>query len=387
MLARRVSQIWITDQPIDKKGPCEMRVLSSLVLVIMIVLGSVGAAPVLAQEQNAARDRANAAATAAEILRLASERKFNAMYDYIHPDAMAVVPRAAAVGAFTDIYAEAQAGAPQIVGVEMVPWTWGVTGKQYPYAAKVSFIQPYVDENNDQAWLEDDMYLVNDGSEWRWFFGSTPETVAAAIQKYGQESAPITEGDLIQNVVNDLDAFYADVLSYTQYQYYSPRVVLVSPGDRVSTGCGPATPGFYAFYCPLDTTIYLEEAKLREIAKTDDFIPAFVIAHEWAHHVQDSVGLERVNPFQEPHAWNEVYSIELELMADCMSGAWALDLDTRGALEPGDIDATVNFTVNTLGDPNFINEYDPQAHGNGSQRSQSILLGYADGFLGCNIVI
>ena len=74
-------------------------------------------------------------------------------------------------------------------------------------------------------------------------------------------------------------------------------------------------------------------------------------------------------------------------MADCMSGAWAQDLDARGALETDDIDATVDFTVNTLGDPGFIPEYDPQAHGTGPQRSQAILLGYSDGFLGCNIVI
>ena len=115
--------------------------------------------------------------------------------------------------------------------------------------------------------------------------------------------------------------------------------------------------------------------KLLEIGQTDDFIPAFVIAHEWAHHVQDSVGLERVGPGDRPDSWDEVYSIELELMADCMSGAWAQDLDSRGALETGDIDATVDFTVNTLGDPGFIAEYDPQAHGSGAQRSQSILLG------------
>jgi predicted metalloprotease len=47
----------------------------------------------------------------------------------------------------------------------------------------------------------------------------------------------------------------------------------------------------------------------------------------------------------------------------------------------------VEFTVNTLGDPGFIAEDDPQAHGTGPQRSQSILLGYSEGFLGCNIVI
>ena len=56
-----------------------------------------------------------------------------------------------------------------------------------------------------------------------------------------------------------------------------------------------------------------------EIGQTDDFIPAFVIAHEWAHHVQDAVGLERVGPGDRPNSWKQVYSIELELMADCMS--------------------------------------------------------------------
>jgi predicted metalloprotease len=366
-----------------------MRYLLSVVVVAVTLLapGAVMRGAAQGSQDDVNRDRANAAATATEILRLAGERKFNAMYDYMHPDAMAVVPRSAAVGVFTDVYAEAQAGQAQITGVEMVPWTWGVTGTKYPYAAKISFVQPIVDENSQQTWLEDDMYLVQSGGEWRWFFGSSAEAVQQAIETYGQQSQPITEGDLIQNVVDDLDAFYADVLSYTATPYHSPRVVLVSQGDRVNTGCGPATPGFYAFYCPPDQTIYLEEAKLLEIGQTDEFIPAFVIAHEWAHHVQDSVGLERVGPGDRPNSWEEVYSIELELMADCMSGAWAQDLDSRGALESGDIDATVDFTVNTLGDPGFIAEYDPQAHGSGAQRSQSILIGYSDGFLGCNIVI
>lgn len=366
-----------------------MRTFLSVLVLTFTLLAPVAAMPARAQDQqrDINRDRANAAATASEILRLAGERKFNAMYDYMHPDAMAIVPRSAAVGVFTDVYTEAQAGQAQIVGVEMGPWTWGVTGQEYPYAAQISFIQPFIDENNQQEWLEDAMYLVNAGGEWRWFFGSSAETVQQAIATYGQESEPITEGDLLQNVVNDLDAFYADVLSYTDTPYSSPRVVLVTPGTMEQTDCGPATPGFYAFYCPLDRSIYLEEAKLAEIAQVDDFIPAFVIAHEWAHHVQDSVGLERVGPLERPDDWAEVYSIELELMADCMSGAWAQDLDTRGALEQGDVDATIDFTVTTLGDPSFIGEYEPQAHGTGAQRSQSILLGYTDGFLGCNIVI
>src|SRR4051812_43236967 len=123
-----------------------MRRLCTIFVLMVTLLAPGVALPTAAQEQDLNRDRANAATTASEILRLASEHKFNAMYDYIHPDAMAVVPRAAAIGAFTQAYEDTRAGLGQIVSVEIVPWIWGVTGKQYPSAAKVSFVQPYVNE-------------------------------------------------------------------------------------------------------------------------------------------------------------------------------------------------------------------------------------------------
>src|ERR687890_446921 len=129
-----------------------MRYFLSVFVVTVTLLAPGAAMHGAAQEpeRDVNRDRANAAATATEILRLAGERKFNNMYDYMHPDAMAVVPRAAAVGTFTDLYTAFQAGQAQIVGVEVTPWTWGVTGQRYSSAAKVSFVQPYVDENNAQ---------------------------------------------------------------------------------------------------------------------------------------------------------------------------------------------------------------------------------------------
>jgi len=70
-----------------------------------------------------------------------------------------------------------------------------------------------------------------------------------------------------------------------------------------------------------------------------------------------------------------------------MAGAWALDVDTRGLLESDDIDEAVRFTIDRLGDPDYISEYDPQAHGTADQRVQSFMTGYEDGFLGCNVVI
>jgi uncharacterized protein len=331
-------------------------------------------------------DLREATATAHEIFLLAADKKYNAMYDRIHPDAHEVVPRAAAVGTFTELYAVAQAGKSEIVGGQMVSWTYPVTGKTYPYAAEIEFVQPYV-ENGEQKQLQDKMYLVDSNGEWRWFFGASKEFVDAAIARYGGRGTPLVEGDLVQNVVTDLDNFYREVLSYTDFTYVSPSAVLVEQGTSVQTACGPAQTGFWAFYCPGDQTLYLDEQLLGTLEQKADFAAAFVIAHEWAHHIQTGVGIQRVNAGQEPSQWNQLYSVELELMADCMAGAWAQDVDTRGLLETDDIDEAVNFTIQSLGDPQYISEYDPQAHGSADQRVQSILNGYENGFLGCNISV
>ena len=358
-------------------------------LLLAVVLSSVllplaQSARVAAQDDE--RDLREATFTAGEILRLAYERKFNAMYDRIHPDAHEIIPRVAAVGTFELIYEENQAGEATITGSRLTSWTWPVTGKTYDRAAEISFEQPFVDpETGQQAILRDEMYLVKDG-EWRWFFGSSREFVDEAIAKFGSApEEPLVEGDLVTNVANDLDAFWRDVLSYTDYEYESPGFVYVETGESVMTGCGPAETGFWGFFCPPDVTIYVDESLIEQLDEEFDFAAAFVIAHEWAHHAQTLVSFERVQ--SSPDGWNEVWSIELELMADCMAGAWALDVDTRGLLEADDIEEAVNFTIQYLGDPSYIDDYDPQAHGSADQRREAFLTGYEDGFLGCNIVI
>jgi predicted metalloprotease len=364
-----------------------MRWARSLLLVFILgQVAFVAASDRSVSAQSEESDLREAAATAYEILLLAADEKYNAIYDRIHPDAHEVVPRAAAVGTFTELYAIAQAGQSEIVGGQMVSWTYPVTGKVYPYAAEIDFVQPYV-ENGEQKQLQDKMYLVESNGEWRWFFGASMEFVDAAITRYGGRGTPLVEGNLLQNVVTDLDTFYQDVLAYTDYTYRSPGAVLVEQGTSVQTACGPAQTGFWAFYCPGDQTIYLDEQLLGTLQQQADFAAAFVIAHEWAHHIQTGVGIQRVNAGQTPDQWDELYSVELELMADCLSGAWALDVDSRGLLETNDIDEAINFTIQSLGDPRSISEYDPQAHGSADQRAQSFLNGYDNGFLGCNVSV
>jgi predicted metalloprotease len=352
-----------------------------IVSAVVVPLNDTG----IAVAQSDERDLREATFTAEEILRLAYERKFNAMYDRIHPDAHAVIPRVAAVGQFEAIYEELQVGEATITGNRLVKWTWGVTGKTYPHAVEVSFQQPYVDTDGKAKILSDNMYLVKD-SEWSWFFGASMDQIDAVIAEYGQpQGKPLVEGDLVVNVATDLDTFYRDVLSYTPYEYQSPGLVYVRIGESVNTACGPAQTGFWGFFCPGDVTIYIDESLIADLEQDLDFAAAFVIAHEWAHHVQTLVTFDRVQ--SSPNAWNQVWSIELELMADCMAGAWALDVDTRGLLEPDDIDEAVQLTIEKLGDPSYIDQYDPQAHGSADQRRESFLTGYEQGFLGCNVVM
>ncbi|MDQ2683832.1 MAG: neutral zinc metallopeptidase [Chloroflexota bacterium] len=361
-----------------------------MILSLLLLIASLGLAP-LQVRADEADDIAAATERAEEIFDLAADEKFNAMYDLIHPDAHAIVPRVVAVNAFQEIYSYVQAGRAEIRDVEMISWTWGVTGKEYPYAAAVRFEQPYVENGNEQI-LEDTMYLVQaDDGEWRWFFGATREFVEDAIETFGdgqtaEEQTPLVEGDLINNTLTDLDNFYRGAFEYAGIEYVVPGAVLVTSGTSAETACGPAEPGFWAFYCPPDGTIYLDESFLGQLEERAPFAVAFVVAHEFAHHIQTVIGLERVAG-QQPDEWNEVHSIELELMADCMSGAWSQDVGTRGLLRPDDIEQTMEFTIEYLGDPAYIDVYDPQAHGSSQQRHDAFMGGYLDGFSACNIEI
>ncbi len=350
-----------------------------------------------------AREQAVLAAAVNDIFDLAASRDYNALYDSMHPDSQDAVPRSVAVNLFNDVYSRILVDQSQIVGMELGSWTWEVNGKYYPDAAAVTIVQQVLDENNKPSWVEDTIYLAKEQGVWRWFISGSKDFVDQINEQYAGAPAPETSTagsadlpqagnladvpreDVLQVIVDDLDMFYRDVLSYTDFTYETPGVVVVAEGDTVMSACGAASTGFYGFYCPLDATMYLDEPFLLDMVDNGNaFAAAFVVAHEWAHHVQTGIGFERTT---RPDDWNQVHSIELELMADCFSGVWARDAELRGLVDPGDIESAITELVFSLGDPKFIGEYDPQAHGNGEQRVRATLNGYEQGFLGCNLSI
>ena len=98
---------------------------------------------------------------------------------------------------------------------------------------------------------------------------------------------------------------------------------------QVSTACGPATAGVGPFYCPGDNHVYIDLTFYQELANrfgaSGQFAQAYVLAHEYGHHMQTLLGIEaamRRAQQRDPGNANQ-YSVLLELQADCFAGVWA----------------------------------------------------------------
>ncbi len=162
--------------------------------------------------------------------------------------------------------------------------------------------------------------------------GQTPSSPAAP-------QAPIAPGSckgvtsetdpakFIVCVETNVQTFWAGELPKMDQSYRAAKLVLFS--DRTESGCGTASAATGPFYCPADKKVYLDlgffaELQKRFHARGGDFAEAYVVAHEYGHHVQDLLGVEgkahlaeRRNP-----AEKNALSVKLELQADCYAGVW-----------------------------------------------------------------
>ncbi len=156
-----------------------------------------------------------------------------------------------------------------------------------------------------------------------------------------------------------------------------PRTSLFQQG--VSTGCGQASSAVGPFYCPADQGIYLDpgffdELQSRYGAQGGDFAQAYVLAHEYGHHVQHVTGdSERAQ--QLGSQGEQSGSVRLELQADCYAGVWAAYASSSGFITFDDTDVVEGLSAAAAVGDDRIQErsagrVDPESwtHGSAEQR-------------------
>lgn len=334
------------------------RVLLSFVILLTIVAGLSPSGHAHAAQSSI--DAQNAMEMAYYLSYLESIWDFNTEYDFIHPDARAIIPRAAVVGWFQDNYAPRNPRPAVILGVEFVSWTWDVTGVTYPYTAQVSFSQQFNDGiRNDVVRLVQDQNGV-----WRWFFGRSREFVEQTIAYYSPNipTTTYTGVSLIDASVNDVSAYWSSFFQAQPQIYSEPRVVSFDQAMR--TGCGVIDPLVDGpLYCGMDESVYLNVFVLQHFSTNyGPLVVTVIIAHEYAHHVQHELSL------------NQISVQTSELQADCLAGAWARDYATRYQLTETELIGAMAMMIDIGGDAE---------HGLGTQRAKEFLVGFYDGSQAC----
>lgn len=120
---------------------------------------------------------------------------------------------------------------------------------------------------------------------------------------------------------NSIQAYWATALS----GYQPSKTVMFS--NQISTGCGTATSDVGPFYCPTDQKVYLDSTFFDQMlprlgAKGGDAAEAYVIAHEYGHHIQNLTGVMEQVQRQGQQTGPQSAAVRLELQADCYAGVW-----------------------------------------------------------------
>ena len=231
-------------------------------------------------------------------------------------------------------------------------------------------------------------------------FGIDPSTTTQLASQFGgagqaeQQGTEGTPRDQAGRFVDVVGGNINEVWTSKLRGYQAPRVVIYDQGT--STGCGYGQSAMGPFYCPADRSVYLDLSFWQELEKlggsSADFAKAYVIAHEYGHHIQTLTGTSQQVREAQQRARGEAeanqYSVALELQADCYAGVWAANAAAvsggQVAMEPGDLQAGLQ-SANAIGDDTLQRRagrrVTPEGftHGSSAQRMEWLQRGYQSG--------
>ena len=234
------------------------------------------------------------------------------------------------------------------------------------------------------------------------FGGETGQTIGNVLQQtQGQQTeqtnaAPLSEqdeveGKFIRTLVADNEDVWSQIFQENNIQFEPAGMVLFR--GQVQTACGGATAASGPFYCPGDKKIYMDMAFFEDLrnkfgAKGGDFAVAYVLAHEYGHHIQNVLGTStKMRQAQEgkSEAVANKLSVALELQADFYAGVWTNYNERKNQmLEAGDIEEALS-AANAVGDDAIQSKMQGQVvpdsftHGSSDQRMKWFTKGFKTG--------
>ena len=218
------------------------------------------------------------------------------------------------------------------------------------------------------------------------FFGVDPSQLLnggpAPQPQVRHETGPRSDDsdyDFARKIIGSAEDVWSPLLQ-AQGVRFTPAT-FTAYDDATPTGCGTGQSSAGPFYCPGDQHIYLDLAFFNELSQRfgvpGEFARAYVIAHEYGHHIQGLMGtMDRRGPMGSygPQRGADSDSVRTELQADCYAGIWAFHANQQfSILQNGDVDGAVK-AASSVGDDTLQKENrgyvvpDSFTHGTSAQR-------------------